>query len=640
MEALIKEKLHEIEQRENCRILLAVESGSRAWGFASPDSDYDVRFIYVRPRESYLRLNRVRDVIELPINGVLDINGWDVDKTLKLLHKSNPTVFEWFSSPIVYQTTDFTEAFKPVMRRYFSSKSGLWHYLQMAEGNYREYLRGDMVKAKKYFYVLRPILACRWILEKGTPPPMLFSELAASQLPDYLEKTVAKLLDLMMKLPPQVNTAFEMLEAAGYEAYLVGGAVRDYVRDNSPAKDWDITTNALPEQVEEIFTGYHLIETGLKHGTVTVVIDQEPLEITTYRVDGDYSDHRHPDSVSFTRSLKDDLERRDFTMNALAYNPRTGVVDFVGGKVDIAGDLVRCVGDPDRRFQEDGLRMLRALRFASVYGMTIEAATAAAIHRNKHLLKGIAAERILVELTKMLCAQGAAGVLRDFADVLAVPIPELTPMFGFPQHNPHHDKDVWGHTIAVIESITPEPVLRWAALLHDIGKPSCFSLAEDGIGHFFGHSDQSTSMAESILSRLRFDNASKEQIVRLVRYHDMPITADRKPIKRLLSKHGEDATRQLIELHKADTLGQSAICRHRIAIFEEVSQMINEILQEESCFTLKDLAVNGHDMMTLGFQGPTIGRVLQECLDAVLDEQIPNEHEALMAFAKDRQLKS
>ena len=222
--------------------------------------------------------------------------------------------------------------------------------------------------------------------------------------------------DLMMKLPPQVNTAFEMLEAAGYEAYLVGGAVRDYVRDNSPAKDWDITTNALPEQVEEIFTGYHLIETGLKHGTVTVVIDQEPLEITTYRVDGDYSDHRHPDSVSFARSLKDDLERRDFTMNALAYNPRTGVVDLVGGKADIAGDLVRCVGDPDRRFQEDGLRMLRALRFASVYGMTIEAATAAAIHRNKHLLKGIAAERILVELTKMLCAQGrgrcSAGLRR------------------------------------------------------------------------------------------------------------------------------------------------------------------------------------------------------------------------------------
>lgn len=444
----------------------------------------------------------------------------------------------------------------------------------------------------------------------------------------------------MMILPPQVNTAISMLYAAGYEAFLVGGAVRDYVRDNSPAKDWDITTNALPAQVESVFSGYHLIETGLKHGTVTVVIDHEPIEITTYRIDGDYSDHRHPDSVHFTRSLKEDLERRDFTMNALAYSPQKGIVDLVGGRKDIEDGIVRCVGDPNHRFQEDGLRMLRALRFASVYGMAIEAETASAIHRNKELLKGIAAERIQVELTKMLRGKGVTKVLEEFSDVIAIPIPEILPMFHFEQRNPHHDKDVWDHTIAVIESITPEPVLRWAALLHDIGKPSCFSLAEEGIGHFFGHSDQSTSMAESILSRLRFDNASKEQIVRLVRYHDMPITADRKPIKRLLSKHGEDATRQLIELHKADTLGQSAICRHRIAIFEEVSQMINEILQEESCFTLKDLAANGHDMMTLGFQGPTIGRVLQECLDAVLDEQIPNEHEALMAFAKDRQLKS
>lgn len=443
----------------------------------------------------------------------------------------------------------------------------------------------------------------------------------------------------MLTLPSQVHTALDRLAAAGWEAYVVGGAVRDALR-GCAAGDWDITTNAEPAQVERVFAGERLIETGLRHGTVTVLLDGLPLEITTYRVDGDYTDHRRPDAVRFTRSLREDLLRRDFTMNALAYNPRTGLVDVCGGAEDIARGVVRCVGEPDRRFQEDGLRILRALRFASVLGFQIAPETAVAIHRNRALLQYLAAERVRSELAKLLCGQNVDAVLREFSDVLAVPIPELTPMFGFPQHNPHHDKDVWGHTIAVIESITPEPVLRWAALLHDIGKPSCFSLAEDGIGHFFGHSDQSTSMAESILSRLRFDNASKEQIVRLVRYHDMPITADRKPIKRLLSKHGEDATRQLIELHKADTLGQSAICRHRIAIFEEVSQMINEILQEESCFTLKDLAVNGHDMMTLGFQGPTIGRVLQECLDAVLDEQIPNEHEALMAFAKDRQLKS
>lgn len=217
MEKLILEKLNEIEQHENCRILLAVESGSRAWGFASPDSDYDVRFIYVRPKESYLKLEQVRDVIELPINDELDINGWDVDKTLRLLHKSNPTVFEWFASPIVYRTTDFAERVKPLMLRYFSSKSGLWHYLHMAEGNYREYLKGDMVKAKKYFYVLRPLLACRWILEKGTPPPMLFSELTESQLPDYLHETVSELIKLKMsspevKLIPKIDVVNDYLD--------------------------------------------------------------------------------------------------------------------------------------------------------------------------------------------------------------------------------------------------------------------------------------------------------------------------------------------------------------------------------------------------------------------------------------------
>ena len=442
-----------------------------------------------------------------------------------------------------------------------------------------------------------------------------------------------------MKLPPQVNTAFALLETAGFEAFLVGGAVRDYVRDNSPAKDWDIATNALPDQVEEVFSGYHLIETGLRHGTVTVVVDHQALEITTYRIDGDYSDCRHPDSVSFTRNLRDDLERRDFTMNALAYNPKTGVVDLVGGKADIEKGLIRCVGDPDRRFQEDGLRMLRALRFASVYGMRIEENTAAAIHRNKELLTGIAAERIQVELTKMLCGKGAADILCGFADVIAVPLPELKAMFGFEQHNPHHDKDVWHHTIAVVKNIAPEPVLRWAALLHDVGKPSCFSLSEDGVGHFYGHAEKSTELTAEVLARLRFDNAGQDRIVRLVRYHDMPMTADRKLIKRLLSKHGEGAVRQLIELHRADTLGQSAFCRHRIAVFQEAGTVVDEILRGKSCFSLRDLAVNGNDMLALGFQGRSIGCVLQECLDAVLDEQVPNDHNALLAFALTRQEK-
>lgn len=438
----------------------------------------------------------------------------------------------------------------------------------------------------------------------------------------------------MMMLPPQVNTAFEMLAAAGYEAFLVGGAVRDYVRDNSPAKDWDITTDALPEQVKRVFARFHLIETGLKHGTVTVVLDHVPIEITTYRVDGGYTDHRHPDSVRFTRSLREDLERRDFTMNALAYHPKTGVVDFVGGRADIENNLVRCVGDPDRRFREDGLRMLRALRFAAVYSMRIEAETAAAIHRNRELLGNIAAERVRAELTKLLCGKGAADVLRSFADVLAVPVPELAPMFGFDQRNPHHDRDVWNHTIAVVESITPEPVLRWAALLHDVGKPSCFSCAADGVGHFYGHAEQSTIMTESILNRLRFDNAGKDRIVRLVRYHDMPIAADRKLVKRLLSKHGEETARQLIELHRADTLGQSAICRPRLAVFDEMDAMVRDILRETPCFTLKDLAVNGNDMLELGFTGREIGDVLRKCLEAVLEERMMNQRDELLSFAR------
>jgi predicted nucleotidyltransferase len=239
MKELIQEKLREIEQREECRILLAVESGSRAWGFASPDSDYDVRFIYMRPKKAYLRLDRTRDVIEVPINDELDINGWDIDKTLRLLHKSNPTVFEWFSSPIIYQTSALADQFRPIMQKYFSSKAGLWHYLHMAEGNYRDYLRGEMVRAKKYFYVLRPILACKWILEKGTPPPMLFAELVKSELPDDLSETVYQLLDLKMN-SPEIK---EIPRIDQLNRYLDTGivSVKEQIEKlpNTPVQDWN-----------------------------------------------------------------------------------------------------------------------------------------------------------------------------------------------------------------------------------------------------------------------------------------------------------------------------------------------------------------------------------------------------------------
>ena len=338
----------------------------------------------------------------------------------------------------------------------------------------------------------------------------------------------------MLTLPPQVHTALDRLAAAGWEAYVVGGAVRDALR-GCAAGDWDITTNAEPAQVERIFAGERLIETGLKHGTVTVLLGGLPLEITTYRVDGDYTDHRRPDAVRFTRSLREDLLRRDFTMNALAYNPRTGLVDICGGAEDIARGIVRCVGEPDRRFQEDGLRILRALRFASVLGFQITPETAAAIHRNAALLQYLAAERVRSELTKLLCGQNVGAVLREFADVPAVPIPELRPMFGFEQHNPHHDRDVWQHTVAVVAHIPPEPVLRWAALLHDVGKPPCFSRGPDGVGHFYGHAAKSAELADAVLMRLRFDTAGRTRITQLIRYHDLPVPPEPKPVRRLMN---------------------------------------------------------------------------------------------------------
>jgi tRNA nucleotidyltransferase (CCA-adding enzyme) len=243
-----------------------------------------------------------------------------------------------------------------------------------------------------------------------------------------------------------------------------------------------------------------------------------------------------------------------------------------------------------------------------------------------------------VELTKLLCGEGVSDVLRSFADVLAEILPELAPMFGFQQHNPHHDRDVWEHTIAVVSSIAPEPALRWAALLHDVGKPPCFTIGADGVGHFYGHAEQSTALAEDILSRLRLDNASKERILRLVRYHDLPLTLEQKSVKRLLNKHGIDVVRQLIELHRADTMGLSAICQHRLAELEQVSAVVDSILQEEACFSLRDLAVNGNDLTELGLHGRAVGQALRDCLNAVMDERVPNERKALLDFVQSRNM--
>ncbi len=435
----------------------------------------------------------------------------------------------------------------------------------------------------------------------------------------------------MIDLPPQVNTALQRLGAAGYEACLVGGAVRDWVRRGT-GQDWDIATAALPEETRRVFEGCRIIDTGIKHGTVTVIIDGEALEITTYRIDGSYTDHRRPDSVRFTRDLREDLARRDFTMNAMAYHPQKGLFDPFGGREDIAAGLVRCVGEAERRFNEDALRILRALRFAAVFEMTVEAETAAAIHRCRGLLTSIAAERVNAELTKLLLGRGAGAILREYADVLAVVLPEIEPAIGFLQHNPHHDKDVWEHTVAAVEACPAHSRLRWAALLHDLGKPRCFTLDGAGVGHFYGHAAHSTAMAEDILPRLRFDNAAKERILLLIKHHDSPIPTDEGGIKRLLSRFGEEAARQLICLHRADVTAQHPDFTHRLADLDAAEALLDKVLEAEACFSLKDLAIKGGDLTAAGLRGKSVGAALNAALEAVMDGALPNEKQTLLEY--------
>lgn len=436
----------------------------------------------------------------------------------------------------------------------------------------------------------------------------------------------------MYPLPPQVNTALTLLNQAGFEAFVVGGAVRDLLR-GAPVHDWDITTSALPEQTKEVFSDYRLIETGIKHGTVTVLMDGLPLEITTYRTEGTYSDHRRPDSVKFTRSLEEDLARRDFTINAMAYHPDTGVVDPFGGQTDLTARTIRCVGDPDKRFQEDSLRMLRGLRFASRLGFSIEEETDAAIHRNRALLTHVAPERIREELTGLLCGSCVESVLRQYHDVVSVPIPEIAPLVGFKQHNRHHCHDIWGHTIAAVASIPDESSLRWAALLHDVGKPARFTLDEKGVGHFYGHAEESAKLADTITARLRFDNAAREQIRFLAEQHHLFAEVSEKSVKRAIQRFGVQRLRQLLWMFRADTLGKSPFCLSRLDSIRELAALIDT---QADRLTPKDLAVNGNDLLALGLSGAQIGQALDTLVNAVVFDGLENKKETLLSYLTER----
>ncbi len=436
---------------------------------------------------------------------------------------------------------------------------------------------------------------------------------------------------MTFSLPPQAEKALALLHDAGFEAWIVGGCVRDFLLGLVP-KDYDITTSALPEETKKVFGGYPTIETGARHGTIAVVLEGETLEITTYRVDGAYSDARHPDGVSFTRSLREDAARRDFTMNAMAYAPGLGIRDFFGGTEDARQGIIRAVGDPETRFREDALRILRAIRFAAVLDFALEEATQAAARRCAPALGKISAERLYAELGKLLCGKAAGRVLRQYPEILSVVIPELGPMVGFQQQNEHHCYDVYTHTAVAVDHVPPVLPLRLAMLLHDVGKPDTFFLGEDGQGHFYGHARRSVALAETILTRLRAPRRLREQVTTLVRYHDAVLEEDPRRLRRWLNKLGPETFFDLLEIQRGDTAALAPAYCTRNDRLNSLEKVAKELLAEKPCLTMKGLSVNGNDLLALGYQGPNLGAALRALLDRVLEGEIPNEKQALLGW--------
>lgn len=436
-----------------------------------------------------------------------------------------------------------------------------------------------------------------------------------------------------MYLPREVLFCLNALKAAGHSAYAVGGCVRDALLGLTP-QDYDICTSASPEQICIVFAQYSLVRNGEKHGTVGVVIDGEVYEITTFRTEGGYSDARHPDWVEFVSRIEDDLARRDFTVNAIAYAPDTGFVDPWGGQADLEAKVLRAVGDPILRFSEDSLRILRGVRFSVRYGLKPEENTENAMISQAPLLDKLAKERIFSELCKLLPYANAQALIR-FAPILTQIIPELSPAVGFQQHSPHHAYDVFTHTAYVVQSVPADPALRFAALLHDIGKPGVFTQDENGRGHFYGHARESAKMANEILLRLKAPNAFRSQVVFLVEHHMTPFESDKKLLRRRIAKFGNETTDQLITLQKADYISKG-VDEGDEHYFAQIEELIAEIRQEGSSLSVKDLALNGADLLSLGVEpGPHIGECMNFLLDLVHDELVTNNKNALMDAAKD-----
>lgn len=431
-----------------------------------------------------------------------------------------------------------------------------------------------------------------------------------------------------VKLPENVKILLHTLERAGYEAWCVGGCVRDSLLGCIPG-DWDVTTNALPEETMAVF-GDAALPTGLKHGTVTIKVGDMPIEVTTYRVDGPYLDHRRPEQVTFTRSLKEDLARRDFTVNAIAVNLEGELCDPFGGQADLKNRMLRAVGEPDRRFREDALRIMRGLRFASVLGFALEEETAQSIRSNREGLKSIAAERIQTEFFKLLSGKNAVEILRGYPEVIGVFWPEILPMVGFDQKNYHHCYDIWEHTLHAVSHTPEDLVLRCSALLHDVGKVDCFTVDEQRTGHFYGHPKASARKADEMLGRLKCSNQFRNTVVRLVEWHDKVFPLTEKSVRRALMQLGEMDLRRLISLKRADNLAQAPEFHGTQALIDEFEAILEEVLAAGKCFSRKDLAINGKDLTDLGYQGKEVGQILEYLLEQVVDGEVRNEREALL----------
>ena len=439
-----------------------------------------------------------------------------------------------------------------------------------------------------------------------------------------------------INIPADANELIHTLQNNGHSAYIVGGCVRDSILGRTP-HDWDICTSATPSEMLEIFKDKKIIETGLQHGTVTVVVDGEPYEITTYRIDGIYSDNRRPDTVTFTDKLVEDLRRRDFTINAMAYNDEEGLIDPFNGMEDIKYKKISCVGRAEDRFGEDALRILRAIRFAAQLEFAIMPGTDWEIHKQYKNLENISIERINSEFCKIASSDDFCVELLLYKDVFSLFIPELKDMFDFSQNNPWHIWDVFGHTIHAVEYCDSDDLtVRLAVFFHDFGKPHSYQDGENGIRHFKGHGKVSADMTDSIMKRLRFDNETRNNVVELVYYHDATFEVGKKYVKRWLNKIGEKQFRRLLQVKKADNKAQNLeLSSDRITELSKIETLIDEILKEDECFSLKDLAVNGKDLIGVGYKaGKELGNTLNKLLQLVIDGDCPNEKEKLLQEAE------